>query len=147
MFSEKEWKQKLDHWAKQCFRPEIEISRLHRINFPTLFLKPLNFPRKLNSPSSFYSNLHIACLWDSNFLKYVRVRNLNVSWNPVVTYKIILRTSLIYMELKWFWESLSFMWNFKWLLQCSCSGWPTGNGKNLSNSQACFLAQLCLAAA
>ena len=32
-------------------------------------------------------------------------------------------------------------------IQCSCSGWPTGNGKNLSNSQACCLAQLCLAAA
>ena len=28
------------------------------------------------------------------------------------------------------------------ILQCSCSGWPTGNGKNLSNSQACCLAQL-----
>ena len=26
-------------------------------------------------------------------------------------------------------------------------GWPTGNGKKLSNSQACCLAQLCLAAA
>ena len=26
-------------------------------------------------------------------------------------------------------------------------GWPTGNGKKLSNSQACLLAQLCLAAA
>ena len=25
-------------------------------------------------------------------------------------------------------------------------GWPTGNGKKLSNSQACCLAQLCLAA-
>ena len=32
-------------------------------------------------------------------------------------------------------------------VQCSCSRWPTGNGKNLSNSQACCLAQLCLAAA
>ena len=32
-------------------------------------------------------------------------------------------------------------------LKCSCSGWPTGNGNNLSNSQACCLAQLCLAAA
>ena len=32
-------------------------------------------------------------------------------------------------------------------VQCSCSGWPTGNGKKLSNSQACCLAQLCLAAA
>ena len=31
--------------------------------------------------------------------------------------------------------------------QCSCSGWPTGNGKKLSNCQACCLAQLCLAAA
>ena len=28
-----------------------------------------------------------------------------------------------------------------------CSGWATGNGKKLSNSQACCLAQLCLAAA
>ena len=26
-------------------------------------------------------------------------------------------------------------------------GWPTGNGKKLSKSQACCLAQLCLAAA
>ena len=26
-------------------------------------------------------------------------------------------------------------------------GWPTGNGMKLSNSQACCLAQLCLAAA
>ena len=26
-------------------------------------------------------------------------------------------------------------------------GWPTGNGKKVSNSQACCLAQLCLAAA
>ena len=32
-------------------------------------------------------------------------------------------------------------------IQCSCSGWPTGNGKKLSNSQACCLAQLCQAAA
>ena len=24
-------------------------------------------------------------------------------------------------------------------VQCSCSGWPTGNGKKLSNSQACCL--------
>ena len=32
-------------------------------------------------------------------------------------------------------------------VQCSCSGWPTGNGKKPSNSQACCLAQLCLAAA
>ena len=32
-------------------------------------------------------------------------------------------------------------------LQCSCSGWPTGNGKKLSSSQACYLAQLCLATA
>ena len=32
-------------------------------------------------------------------------------------------------------------------IQCSCSGWPTGNGKKLSNSQACCLAQLFLATA
>ena len=32
-------------------------------------------------------------------------------------------------------------------LQCSCSGWPTGNGKKVSNRQACCLAQLCQAAA
>ena len=32
-------------------------------------------------------------------------------------------------------------------LLCSCSGWPTGNGKKVSNSQACCLAQLCLAPA
>ena len=32
-------------------------------------------------------------------------------------------------------------------IQCSCSGWPTGNGKKLSNSQTCCLSQLCLAAA
>ena len=31
------------------------------------------------------------------------------------------------------------------LSQFSCSGWPTGNGKKLSSSQACCLAQLCLA--
>ena len=31
-------------------------------------------------------------------------------------------------------------------LQCSCSGWPTGNGNKLINSQACCLAQLCLGA-
>ena len=33
------------------------------------------------------------------------------------------------------------------IVQCSCSGWPTGNGKKVSNSQACCLAQLCLAPA
>ena len=32
-------------------------------------------------------------------------------------------------------------------VQCSCSGWPTGNGKKLSNCQACSLAQLCLSPA
>ena len=32
-------------------------------------------------------------------------------------------------------------------LQGGWSGWPTGNGKKVSNSQACCLAQLCLAAA
>ena len=32
-------------------------------------------------------------------------------------------------------------------LQGAATGWPTGNGKKLSNSQACCLAQLCLAAA
>ena len=32
-------------------------------------------------------------------------------------------------------------------VQCSCSEWLTGNGNNLSNSQACCLAQLCLAPA
>ena len=32
-------------------------------------------------------------------------------------------------------------------VQCSCLGWPTGNGKKLSCSQACCLAQLCLVAA
>ena len=30
-------------------------------------------------------------------------------------------------------------------LQGGWGGWPTGNGKKLSNSQACCLAQLCLA--
>ena len=30
-------------------------------------------------------------------------------------------------------------------LQCLCSGCPPGNGNNLSNSQACCLAELCLA--
>ena len=34
-----------------------------------------------------------------------------------------------------------------WKLHCSCSGWPTGNGKKLSNCQACCLAQLWLAPA
>ena len=33
------------------------------------------------------------------------------------------------------------------MVQCSCSGWSTGNGKKRSNSQACCLAQLFLAAA
>ena len=33
------------------------------------------------------------------------------------------------------------------LLQCSCSGWSTGYGNKLSNSQTCCLAQLCPAAA
>ena len=32
-------------------------------------------------------------------------------------------------------------------LQGGWSGWPTRNGKKLNNSQACCLAQLCLAAA
>ena len=34
----------------------------------------------------------------------------------------------------------------KRLLQPADIGWPTGNGKKLSCSQACCLAQLCLAA-
>ena len=33
------------------------------------------------------------------------------------------------------------------LLQGGCGGWPTGKGKKVSKSQACCLAQLCLAAA
>ena len=32
-------------------------------------------------------------------------------------------------------------------IQGGRGGWPTGNGKKLSNSQACCLAQLCLAGA
>ena len=32
-------------------------------------------------------------------------------------------------------------------VQGGWGGWPTGNGKKLSYSQACCLAQLCLAAA
>ena len=32
-------------------------------------------------------------------------------------------------------------------VQSADIGWPTGNGKNLSNSEACCLAQLCLGAA
>ena len=32
-------------------------------------------------------------------------------------------------------------------VQGGWGGWPTGNGNKLSNSQACCLAQLCLAAA
>ena len=32
-------------------------------------------------------------------------------------------------------------------LQGGWGGWPTGNGKKLSNSQACCLSQQCLAAA
>ena len=32
-------------------------------------------------------------------------------------------------------------------LQPADIGWPTGNGKKLSNCQACCLAQVCLAAA
>ena len=49
------------------------------------------------------------------------------------------------------WCLISF--NFLWAIlcpqavQCSCSGWPTGNGDKLSNSPACCLSQLCLAAA
>ena len=35
----------------------------------------------------------------------------------------------------------------EWVVQPADIGWPTGNGKKLSNSQACCLAQLCLAAA
>ena len=41
--------------------------------------------------------------------------------------------------------------DFKILTTCTVQGgwggWPTGNGKKVSNSQACCLAQLCLAAA
>ena len=33
------------------------------------------------------------------------------------------------------------------VLQGAATGWPTGNGKKLSNSQACCLALLCQAAA
>ena len=32
-------------------------------------------------------------------------------------------------------------------VQGGWGGWPTGNGKKLSNGQACCLALLCLAAA
>ena len=32
-------------------------------------------------------------------------------------------------------------------VQTADIGWPTGNGKKVSNSQACCLAQLCQAAA
>ena len=32
------------------------------------------------------------------------------------------------------------------LVQPADIGWPTGNGKKLSNCQACCLAQLCLGA-
>ena len=35
----------------------------------------------------------------------------------------------------------------KLLYQGGWGGWPTGNGKKVSKSQACGLAQLCLAAA
>ena len=35
----------------------------------------------------------------------------------------------------------------KMFIQPTDIGWPTGNGNNLSNSQACCLTQLCLAAA
>ena len=54
---------------------------------------------------------------------------------PVIGYKII----LISTGQNWVTHTLP--------VQCSCSGWPTGNGKNLSNTQACCLAQLCLGAA
>ena len=33
-----------------------------------------------------------------------------------------------------------------YVVQPADIGWPTGNGKKLSSSQACCLAQLCLAA-
>ena len=42
---------------------------------------------------------------------------------------------------KWMWHDVQF------LLQPADLGWPTGNGKKVSNSQACYLAQLCLATA
>ena len=35
----------------------------------------------------------------------------------------------------------------KLYVQGGWGGWPTGNGKKVSNSQVCCLAQLCLAAA
>ena len=37
--------------------------------------------------------------------------------------------------------------NIGYTVQPADIGWPTGNGKKLSNSQACCLAQLCLGAA
>ena len=40
-----------------------------------------------------------------------------------------------------------FYLDFMTHLQPADIGWPTGNGKKVSNSQACCLAQLCLAAA
>ena len=50
-------------------------------------------------------------------------------------------------------SKVSFCWTKPWKLQPGWTvqggwgGWPTGNGNKLSNSQACCLAQLCLAAA
>ena len=39
---------------------------------------------------------------------------------------------------------LAFCSNHFQAVQCSCSGWPTGNRNNLSNRQACCLAQQLL---
>ena len=43
-------------------------------------------------------------------------------------------------------QHFAFQWDGT-RVQGGWGGWPTGNGKKLSYSQACCLAQLCLAAA
>ena len=45
------------------------------------------------------------------------------------------------------WRNVCRLHKLRQDVQCSCSGWSTGNGKKLSNCQACCLAQQCLAAA
>ena len=45
------------------------------------------------------------------------------------------------------WRNVCRLHKLRQDVQCSCSGWPTGNGKKLSNCQACCLAQLFLFAA
>ena len=47
----------------------------------------------------------------------------------------------------WYCDTHCLLWQFLSTIQPAEIGWPAGNGMKLSNSQACCLAQLCLAAA